>query len=116
MARKARIVVSNTPHHIIQRGHNKSVVFVSEDDYTYYFDNLNEWKQASGCKIYAYCLMTNHHLIVDPGPDSGTLGLLMKRLAGRQTRYVNRLESRSGTLWEGRYKSNPIQVETYLLA
>ncbi len=113
----ARFVVPNTPHHIIQRGHNKNVVFSSEGDYTYYLDNLHEWKQALDCRIYAYCLMTNHvHLIVDPGPDPGSLGLLMKRVAGRQTRYINKLEGRSGTLWEGRYKSSPIQVETYLLA
>jgi REP-associated tyrosine transposase len=40
----------------------------------------------------------------------------MKRLSGRQTRYVNRLEGRSGTLWESRYKSSPIQTDQYLLA
>jgi putative transposase len=74
MGKKACIVIPNTPHHIIQRGHNKSEVFVSEDDYTYYFDNLNEWKQALGWEIFAYCLMTNHHLIVDPGPDPSAQG------------------------------------------
>ena len=117
MPRKARIVVANAPHHLIQRGHNKKAVFVSDEDYLYYLDNLREWKQALGCKIYAYCLMSNHvHLIVDPGSNPDALGLLMKRVAGRQTRYVNRLEGRSGTLWEGRYKSSPIQIETYLLA
>jgi len=60
--------------------------------------------------------MPIHHVIVDPGPDPGSLGLLMKRLGGQQTGYVDRLEDRSGTLRQGRYKSNPIQVETYLLA
>jgi len=117
MPRTARFVVPNTPHHIIQRGHNRNVVFSSERDYTYYLDNLHEWKQALDCRVYAYCLMTNHvHLIVDPGPDPDSLGLLMKRVAGRQTRYINKIKGRSGTLWEGRYKSSPIQVETYLLA
>lgn len=117
MARKGRIIVPSTPHHIIQRGHNKNVVFVSEEDYTYYLDNLKEWKKALSCKVYAYCLMTNHvHLIIDPGSDLNALALLMKRVAGRQTRYVNKQEGRSGTLWEGRYKSSPIQIETYLLA
>lgn len=117
MTRKGRIIVPSTPHHIIQRGHNKNVVFVSEEDYTYYLDNLKEWKKALDCKVYAYCLMTNHvHLIIDPGSDLNALALLMKRVAGRQTRYVNKQEGRSGTLWEGRYKSSPIQIETYLLA
>jgi len=54
------------------------------------------------------------HLIVDPGSDVASLGGLLKRLAGRQTRWVNRREGRRGTLWEGRYKSSPIQTEAYL--
>ena len=61
--------------------------------------------------------MTNHtHLLLEPGDTIAGLGQLMKRLAGRQTRFVNRQESRTGTLWEGRYKSSPIQTDTYLLA
>ena len=60
--------------------------------------------------------MTNHvHLIVDPSMDAHNLSMLMKRIAGRQTRYVNRIEKRSGTLWEGRYKSSPINTNEYLL-
>ena len=60
--------------------------------------------------------MTNHiHLLLCPGDSSG-LGKLMKRLAGRQTRYHNQLESRSGSLWEGRYKSSVVHREDYLLA
>lgn len=68
-------------------------------------------------KFYGYCLMTNHvHLIIDPGDDPANIGNLMKRLAGRQTRYVNTLERRSGSLWEGRFKSSPIETDAYLLA
>ena len=104
------------PHHIIQRGHNRQVVFASDEDYQYYLDNLCEWKEKLGCKVYAYCLMTNHvHLIVDPGEDGGNLARLMKRVAGRQTRYLNRLEKRTGSLWEGRFKSSTISADEYLL-
>jgi len=61
--------------------------------------------------------MTNHvHLVIDPGPQACGLALLMKRVAGRQTRYANRLEARIGTLWAGRFKSSPIQTDEYLLA
>lgn len=117
MPRTSRIVLPDCPHHIIQRGHNREVVFTSDDDYLYYLENLKEWKERLSCKVYAYCLMTNHvHLIVDPGARVENLSLLMKRLSGRQTRFVNRLEGRSGTLWEGRYKSSPIKVDEYLLA
>jgi len=117
MPRKARIVLANCPHHIIQRGHNRAAVFVQEHDYLFYLENLSEWKNRLGCRVYSYCLMTNHiHLVVDPGANPANLGLLMKRLAGRQTRRVNTLEKRSGSLWEGRYKSSPIETERYLLA
>jgi putative transposase len=117
MPRTSRVVLADHPHHIIQRGHNRQVVFVSDRDYVYYLENLKEWKNTLGCKIYAYCLMTNHiHLIVDPGNKIENLSLLMKRVSGRQTRYTNKQEKRSGTLWEGRYKSSPINKDEYLLA
>lgn len=117
MPRKARIVLPNTPHHIVQRGHNRQVVFVEKQDYQYYLANVQEWKATLGCKVYAFCLMTNHvHLIVDPGDDPDNLALLMKRVSARQTRMVNRLESRTGSLWKGRYKSSAIETDRYLLA
>ena len=117
MPRSARVVIANQPHHIIQRGHNRQAVFVQVDDYVYYSDTLAEWKEKLGCKAYAYCLMTNHvHLIIDPGKDSENLALLMKRLAGRYTRYINKKEKRTGTVWEGRYKSSPVSSGEYLLA
>jgi len=117
MPRASRVVVPYTPHHIIQRGHNRQGIFAHADDYFYYLSNLQEWKEQVGCKLYAYCLMTNHvHLIVDRGEKVEGLGWLMKRVAGRQTRYINELENRRGTLWEGRFKSSPIQADAYLLA
>lgn len=116
MARMARVVVPNTPHHIIQRGHNRQTVFASDEDYQYYLETLWEWKGKLKCRLYSYCLMTNHvHLIIEPGEDVTSLGKLMKRLAGRQTRYVNTLEKRTGSLWEGRFKSHPIETERYLM-
>ncbi len=101
----------------MQRGHNRQVVFAEAGDYQYYLETLRIWKGEYGIKVYAYCLMTNHiHLVLEPPDEVAVLGHLMKRLAGRQTRYVNRLEGRSGTLWGGRYKSSPIQTEQYFLA
>jgi putative transposase len=77
---------------------------------------LAEFKLILSVKVYAWCLMTNHvHLLLEPSDATG-LALLMKRLAGEQTRYLNRLAGRSGTLWEGRYKSSLVQNDGYLLA
>jgi putative transposase len=78
---------------------------------------LREFRDELELKVYGYCLMTNHvHLIIDPGSDENNLGLLMKRLAGRHTRRINRLERRTGTSWEGRFKCSPIESDRYLLA
>jgi putative transposase len=117
MPRSSRIVIMGYPHHVVQRGHNRQDVFISYEDYQFYLENLREWKEKLGCKVYAYCLMTNHiHLIVDPGEDENNLAQLIKRVAGRQTRYVNKREKRTGSLWEGRYKSSTISTNEYLLA
>lgn len=116
MPRTARVIVPGMPHHVVQRGHNRKPVFVEDCDYQYYLDTLQEWKVILGIQVYGWCLMTNHvHLILQPGEDRQSIGLLMKRLAGRQTRYVNKQERRTGSLWEGRYKASPIQTEEYLL-
>lgn len=116
MPRSARIVMPHFPHHVVQRGHNRQAVFAERKDYERYLAALQEFKDPYGVKVYAYCLMTNHvHLLLCPGDPEG-IGKLMKRLAGRQTRYHNVLEGRSGTLWEGRYKSSPVETEAYLLA
>lgn len=116
MPRKARVIVPHMPHHVVQRGHNRKAVFVEADDYRYYLQNLREWKVELGIKVYSYCLMTNHvHLVVEPGDDVTSISRLMKQLAARQTRWVNKQEGRSGSLWEGRYKISPIQRDRYLL-
>ncbi len=117
MPRVGRVVLPNYPHHIVQRGHNRQVVFAVDSDFEYYLETLSQWREVYGIRVYAWCLMTNPiHLVVEPPEEMALLGQLMKRLSGRQTRYVNRLDRRSGTLWESRYKSSPIQTDEYLLA
>lgn len=117
MPRMGRLVLANYPYHVVQRGHNRQVVFAADEDYQRYLADLRELKDAFGVKVYAYCLMTNHvHLLLAPGESTAGLGQLMKALAARATRYRNRLEGRSGTLWESRYKSSVVQSDTYLLA
>ncbi|MGY2180584.1 transposase [Pseudomonas agarici] len=117
MPRMGRVVLPNYPHHIVQRGHNRQVVFAKACDFQRYLYDLRELKDVFGVKVYAYCLMTNHvHLLVAPDESTAGLGQLMKALAARMTRYRNKLEGRSGTLWEGRYKSSLVQSNCYLLA
>jgi len=117
MPRRARIVLPNHPHHIVHRGHNRQLVFDSDGYREYYLKKLLKEKEKRFFRMYAFCLMPNHvHLLIDPGSDPSTLGHLMKSVAGQHTQHVNRLSGNKGTLWEGRYYSSPIDVDSYLLA
>jgi putative transposase len=92
-------------------------VFAGDEDYQYYLENIAECKQTYAIKVFAYCLMTNHvHLLLQPDEDEASISKFMKVVAARQTRYRNRLEGRTGTLWESRYKSSLVDRQSYLLA
>lgn len=105
MPRRARIVVPGIPWHIIQRGNNRSACFYTDDDYHKYLNTLKDQAEKYECEIHAYCLMTNHiHLLLTPKHDESA-SLLMKHLGQRYVQYINRTYKRSGTLWEGRFRS-----------
>jgi putative transposase len=117
MPRYLRAFLVGYPHHIVQRGHDRKPVFACERDCLAYLGNLREQIDERDIRLFAYCLMTNHvHLLVEPSVEGGDLSRLMRVLAGRQTRYVNRLEGRTGTLWEGRFKCSIVDAESYLIA
>lgn len=103
-------MLPHIPLHLIQRGNNWQICFVADEDYRLYLDWLKEYAGVTGCRIHAYVLMTNHvHLLL--GADrSEAPGELMKVL-----QYFNRTYRRSGTLWEGRFRSCLTQAEDYLL-
>ena len=72
--------------------------------------------ERHGCAIHAYVLMTNHvHLLLTPEREDSA-GLLMKHLGQRYVQYVNRVYRRSGTLWEGRFRSCLAQSDDYVLS
>ncbi len=116
MARLPRLTLAGYPHHIIQRGNNRQVVFANAGDFQTFLDLLVQ--QASTCRVavHAYVLMDNHfHLLVTPQTDEG-VPRMMQALGRAYVRYFNDTHQRSGTLWEGRYKSTVVQSERYLLA
>lgn len=116
MPRRARLTLQGVPLHLIQRGNNRQACFFADDDYRFYLDRLAEYAGKIGCHIHAYVLMTNHvHLLVS-ADRAESPGALMKALGQRYVQYVNRAYRRSGTLWEGRFRSCLIQEENYLLA
>ena len=116
MPRRPRIIVPDIPLHIIQRGNNRQACFYSEEDYLFYLESLEEYVKGTGCLIHSYVLMTNHvHLLLTPSRKDSA-GALMKLLGQRYVQYINRTYKRSGTLWEGRFRSCVIQEDIYLFA
>jgi putative transposase len=103
MPRRARIAVANYPHHIVQRGHNRRAVSVTDRDRLTYLETLREFEQSLTSKSTATVSDDESRPsdTVDPGNNAQRLGLLMKRLAGRHTSRINKLERRTGTSWAG---------------
>jgi putative transposase len=117
MARRPRLRLAGVPQHVIQRGNNRQATFFAPRDYTFYLDCLRHEAAKHGCLVHAYVLMTNHvHLLVTP--ESADALSLMMRDHGRRyvQQYVNLVYGRTGTMWEGRYKSSLIDAQEYFLA
>ncbi len=116
MPRRPRVHLDGVPLHIVQRGHNREPCFFGEEDYLSYLHWLGEALEEYRCALHAYVLMTNHvHLLLTP-KQAAAVPRLVISLGRRYVQYVNRSYRRSGTLWDSRYKSSPIQAQTYLLA
>jgi putative transposase len=116
MPRRPRITLPGVPLHLIQCGNNRQACFFHEQDNLFYLKWLEEYAQISACKVHAYALMTNHvHLLLTPGLTHSA-GDLMKRLGQRYVQYINRTYRRSGTLWEGRFRSCMTGEEDYVLS
>jgi putative transposase len=115
MARLARVVAANLPHHVTQRGNRRQQVFFGDEDYATYRALLAESCRAAGVETWAYCLMPNHvHLILVPS-DADGLRAALGEAHRRYTRHVNFREGWRGYLWQGRFASFPMD-EPYLLA
>ncbi len=116
MARLPRLALPGYPHHVIQRGNNRQAVFSCDEDRQYLLDLLAENAAGFRVAVHAYVLMDSHfHLLLTPETGDG-VGQLMQAVGRRYVRYFNDRSQRSGTLWEGRYRSTVIQPERYLLA
>ena len=115
MPRLARVVIPGLPHHVLQRGNRRQRTFFARSDYEYYLELLREWSGKRGVSIWAYCLMPNHvHLIVVP-QEHENLSAAIGEVHRRYTRMINFRKHWRGYLWQGRFKSFPMD-EPHLLA
>ncbi|WP_084456747.1 transposase [Desulfogranum mediterraneum] len=115
MARLPRISPVDVPIHLIQRGNNRQICFASEEDFSAYVGWLKEYSGKYKVDVHSWVMMSNHvHLLCTPR-QAGSVSLMMQALGRRYVRYFNFEYQRSGTLWEGRFKSCLVQQDRYLL-
>ncbi|WP_217495131.1 transposase [Vibrio sonorensis] len=114
MPRKPRLSVAGVCEHVIQRGNNRQVIFANEEDMKAYLTWLKEYSNRFQVSIHAWVLMTNHvHLLCTPSsPES--ISKMMQSLGRMYVMDFNRTYQRTGTLWEGRYRSCLVDSDTYL--
>ncbi len=115
MARLPRLIVPDQPHHVIQRGTDRQAIFRDAGDYGIFLGWLREASKQFSVAIHAYVLMSNHlHLLASPSDQIG-LGRMMQWIGRHYVPYFNYKYQRSGTLWQGRYKTAVIDSERYFL-
>jgi len=116
MSRPPRLNIAGIPQHIVQRGNNRQACFKSTSDYELYLALLGVACRKHECDIHAYVLMTNHvHILLTPNNPEGA-SLVFRDLGRDYVRQFNRKYKRTGTLWEGRFKSSLVDTNNYLLA
>ncbi|MEY2953125.1 MAG: hypothetical protein RLZZ401_1212 [Pseudomonadota bacterium] len=116
MARLPRLTVPDYPHHVVQRGNNRQPIFASAADYQLLLKLVAEHAAHHAVAVHAYVLMGNHfHLLLTPTTVQG-LPRMMQAVGRRYVRLFNQAQGRTGTLWEGRYRSTVIEAERHLLA
>ena len=110
------MVIPGVALHVRHRGHNRDRCFFGNGDYERYLGLLEALSTEHACDVHAYCLMTNHvHLLVTP-QSYDSCARMMKGLAQFYTQHVNKRQKRSGSLWEGRFRSCLVMTERYALA
>jgi putative transposase len=115
MARFNRVSSIGVPEHIIRRGNNRQVCFAAKKDMKAYLSWLQEYSVKYKVDVHAWVLMNNHvHLLCTPWTPQA-ISKMMQSVGQMYVRYFNETYQRSGTLWEGRYKSCLIESEAYLM-
>lgn len=116
MPRRPRSILPDIPVHIVQRGNDRQRCFLRPKDYRSYLAALRETSEEYGVSIYAFTLMTNHvHILAKPA-YTNSISQMMQQLGRKFVSYFNKEHGRTGTLWEGRYRSSVIFSERYLFA
>ncbi|MGV8907636.1 MAG: transposase [Propionicimonas sp.] len=114
MPRHARQLAGSGIYHVMLRGVNRDSIFIEDGDSAMFLRALSQAKDASGCQVFAYCLMSNHaHLVLRSGEEP--IGTVVKRLGVRYAGWFNRKYGRVGHLFQDRFRSVPVEDDAHLV-
>lgn len=115
MPRISRGLADGHFYHIINRGNGRQQIFHKDEDYAAFIELMKDAARKHDVAVYAYCLMPNHfHLLVAP-KVAEALGKWMQWLMTSHVRRYHAHYRSSGHLWQGRYKSFPVQDDVHLV-
>lgn len=114
MARRSRKKSNSGIFHVMLRGINRQTIFEDDEDRERFLDTIKRYKQISKFEIYGYCLMSNHvHLLIKEAEED--ISTVIKRISSSYVYWYNWKYSRSGHLFQERYKSEAVENDGYLL-
>ena len=115
MARKRRQRGRSDVYHVVVRGVNRMPIFTDRTDRERFLSTLRRFLQGTSGQVWAWCLMGNHaHLLVHMPIEE--LSGFMKRVEVSYAIYFNRRHGRVGHLFQDRFKSRPVDTESYLVS
>jgi putative transposase len=116
MPRPKRLEIPGSALHVVQRGNNRQPCFFDDRDRYDFLEVLRLAAESEQVSIHAWVLMSNHvHLLATPRVV-GAISRMMQAIARGYVRALNLRRRRTGTLWEGRYRSSLVEDAGYVLA
>lgn len=115
MPRRPRLELPGTPLHVVQRGVNRCAIFVDDADRQHYYDLLCDAAISHDIAVHAYVFMGNHIHLLLTSPQPEALSRVMRNTGQCYVQAFNRRHRRSGTLWQGRFKSCLVDTERYMM-
>jgi putative transposase len=114
VVRRARQRCDSGVYHVILRGINRGDIFFDDDDHLCFLETLAEKKRNQEYRVYGYCLMNNHvHLLVQE--NENTISRTMSRIGTSYAKFFNEKYNRSGHVFQGRYRSECVEDDNYLM-
>ncbi len=116
MGRQKRVYFTKAVYHVCIRGNNRQYVLRKKEDKIVFLESLSKFKERFGFKLYALVLMDNHpHLVIET-TDNITISKIMQAVTLSYSFKFRRKYGYTGYVWQGRFKSNVISGDGYILS